>query len=79
VWLLVPELTAAIENIDLFGNSAKVYSPYVLCRSLNVWHELESVALPNQIRGLIEATYVENEEVGKMRGYKSELEKNAVN
>ncbi|MEI6058843.1 MAG: CRISPR-associated helicase Cas3', partial [archaeon] len=74
-WLLVPELNAAIENADLFGNSAKVYSPYVLCRSLNVWHELESVALPNQIRELIEATYFENEEVGKMRRYKSELEK----
>jgi CRISPR-associated endonuclease/helicase Cas3 len=74
VWLLVPELNAAIENTDLFGNSAKVYSPYVLCRSLNVWHKLESVALPHQIRELIEATYVENKEDGKMRRYKSELE-----
>lgn len=74
-WLLVPELTAAIEHIDLFGNSAKVYSPYVLCRSLNVWHDLKNVILPSQIRELIEATYIENEEVGKMRRYQSELEK----
>lgn len=74
-WLLVPELNAAIEKTDLFGKSAKVYSPYVLCRSLSVWHELESVALPNQIRELIEATYFENAEVGKMQRYKSELEK----
>jgi CRISPR-associated endonuclease/helicase Cas3 len=74
-WLLVPKLNAAIENADLFGNSAKVYSPYVLCRSLEVWHELKTVALPNQIRELIEATYFEREEVGKMRRYKSELEK----
>jgi len=74
-WLLVPELNAAIENTDLFGNSAKVYSPYVLCRSLKVWYELKMVDLPNQIRDLIEATYSFHEEVGKMRRYKSELEK----
>ena len=74
-WLLVPELTAAIENTDLFGNSAKVYSPYILCRSLQVWHELKTISLPNQIRELIEATYFSNEEVGKMRRYKAELEK----
>jgi CRISPR-associated endonuclease/helicase Cas3 len=75
-WLLVPDLDAAIDNAEkAFGNSAFVYSPYVLCRSLEVWHELKSVALPNQIRELIEATYFENEEVGKMRRYKSELEK----
>jgi len=74
-WLLVPELKAAIENTDLFGNSAKVYSPYVLCRSLEIWHELNHVKLPTDIRKLIEATYVEREEVGKMRRYKAELEK----
>lgn len=74
-WLLVPELNAAIENTDLFGKSAFVYAPYVLCRSLNVWYELERVSLPSDIRKLIEATYFENEEVGKMRRYKSKLEK----
>ncbi|MFU8787828.1 MAG: CRISPR-associated helicase Cas3' [Methylobacter sp.] len=74
-WLLVPELNAAIENTDLFGTSAKVYSPYVLCRSLAVWQHLSSISLPSDIRTLIEATYVENEEVGKLRRYKSELEK----
>jgi CRISPR-associated endonuclease/helicase Cas3 len=75
-WLLVPELNAAIENTDLFGNSSKVYSPYVLCRSLEVWHSLQNIRLPSDIRTLIEATYCKpkNEEVGKMRRYKSELE-----
>jgi CRISPR-associated endonuclease/helicase Cas3 len=76
-WLLVPELNAAIENTDLFGKSAFVYAPYVLCRSLDVWHSLQNIRLPSDIRTLIEATYCEpkNEEVGKMRRYKSELEK----
>jgi CRISPR-associated endonuclease/helicase Cas3 len=75
VWLLVPELNAVIENIHLFGNSAKVYSPYVLCRSLEVWHELKTVALPNQIRELIEASYLERDEAGMMQCYKAELDR----
>jgi CRISPR-associated endonuclease/helicase Cas3 len=76
-WLLVPELNAAIENTDLFGKSAFVYAPYVLCRSLEVWHSLQNIRLPSDIRTLIEATYCKpkNEEAGKMRRYKSELEK----
>jgi CRISPR-associated endonuclease/helicase Cas3 len=74
-WLLVPELNAAIENAELaFGNSAFVYAPYVLCRSLAVWHERRSVSLPLDIRVLIEATYVKQAEMGKMQGYYSELE-----
>jgi len=73
-WLLVPELTAAIENKDLFGDSAFVYAPYVLCRSLAVWHERRSVNLPLDIRTLIEATYVKQAETGKMLRYFSELE-----
>jgi CRISPR-associated endonuclease/helicase Cas3 len=73
-WLLVPELNAAIENKDLFGDSAFVYAPYVLCRSLAVWHERRNVSLPLDIRVLIEATYVEQTETGKMLRYFSELE-----
>jgi len=74
-WLLVPELTAAIENAELaFGGSAFVYAPYVLCRSLAVWHERRNVSLPLDIRALIEATYVEQAETGKMLRYFSELE-----
>jgi len=73
-WFLTPNLNAAIENIDLFGNSAKIYAPYILCRSLDVWHELKSVILPSQIRDLIEATYVERIEQGEMQRYKSKLE-----
>jgi CRISPR-associated endonuclease/helicase Cas3 len=75
-WILVPELQAAIDNAkDQFGKSANVYSPYVLCRSLQVWHDLKIVALPSQIRDLIEATYVERDEQGAMRVYQAALEK----
>jgi CRISPR-associated endonuclease/helicase Cas3 len=73
-WFLTPDLNAAIENCDLFGNTAKVYAPYILCRSLEVWHKLKCVILPSQIRDLIEATYVERIEQGEMQRYKSKLE-----
>jgi len=74
-WLLVPDLDTAIEDIKLFGNSAKVYNPYVLCRSLAVWHKLMEVVLPDQIRTLIETTYSEQNETGMLQAYKAELEK----
>lgn len=75
-WLLAPDLKSAIENPkQQFGKTAFVYSPYVLCRSLAVWHEFESVTLPQHIRPLIEATYAEQAEVGLMRQYQADLEK----
>lgn len=75
-WLLVPELNAAIENAkQAFGSSAFVYAPYVLCRSLAVWHERLSVSLPLDIRTLIEATYIKQAETDKMQRYFSALEK----
>lgn len=73
-WLLAPELPRAIENpASQFGSSAFVYSPYVLCRSLEVWQTQETVALPQDIRTLIEATYKVREEQEKMAQWKHEL------
>lgn len=63
-WILAPGLAAAIatpEQEQAFGSTAKVYAPYVLCRSLEVWQDITSVLLPGQIRGLIEATYIERQ------------------
>lgn len=75
-WLLTPELDAAIQDAETqFGNSAMVYSPYVLCRSLEVWHDLPSVNLPSNIRDLIEATYEKHDEQGEMQKYLDKLEK----
>lgn len=69
-WILAPELNAAIATPEkTFGATAKVYAPYVLCRSLEVWQDITDVLLPGQIRGLIEATYLkrqsESEEMQK--------------
>lgn len=74
-WLLAPALDAAIESPPAaFGPSAYVYAPYVLCRSLAVWRERTAVALPNDIRGLIEATYAEQSEDGSMAHWLYELD-----
>lgn len=73
-WLLAPELDAAIESPkSRFGSSAYVYSPYVLCRSLEVWQNLEKATLPQDIRTLIEASYKERTEKEKMAQWKRDL------
>lgn len=61
-WILAPELNTAIATPEkYFGSTAKVYAPYVLCRSLEVWQDITDVLLPDQIRGLIEATYLKRQ------------------
>ncbi|MDT1857853.1 CRISPR-associated helicase/endonuclease Cas3, partial [Acinetobacter baumannii] len=46
-WLLSPSLESALANPgSAFGMSAIVYSPYVLCRSLEVWQAIPSLSLP---------------------------------
>ncbi|POZ50716.1 CRISPR-associated helicase/endonuclease Cas3 [Methylovulum psychrotolerans] len=75
-WLLTPDFDAAVADAkQQFGKTAKVYSPYVLCRSLAVWQQRESVSLPHDIRPLIEATYSEQAEQGPMLAYQAELAK----
>ncbi|MBN8714633.1 MAG: CRISPR-associated helicase Cas3' [Xanthomonadales bacterium] len=74
-WLLAPELEAAIESPPAaFGASAHVYSPYVLCRSLEVWMTRDAVSLPQDIRALIEATYVERAEADAMAHWLHDLD-----
>lgn len=74
-WVLAPELEAAIENPEKhFGRSAYVYSPYVLCRSLEVWLSIKQISLPHDIRDLIEATYACREEQGQMNRWLRELD-----
>ncbi|SMG66482.1 CRISPR-associated helicase Cas3 [methanotrophic bacterial endosymbiont of Bathymodiolus sp.] len=75
-WLLAPELQTAIKEAKTaFAKTAKVYSPYVLCRSLAVWSKLKCIELPKDIRPLIEATYQAQKEAGVMLEYQQELEK----
>jgi CRISPR-associated endonuclease/helicase Cas3 len=49
----------AKEIVNVLGDKAYVYSPYVLLRSLEVWKSSPEVSIPRQIRERIEATYVE--------------------
>ena len=73
--LLAPALDAAIESPEAaFGASAYVYSPYVLCRSLEVWSQRSEVQLPKDIRDLIEATYEERGEAGAMARWLHDLD-----
>ncbi len=59
-WIACPEIPAeatADELRQALGKSARVYAPYVLLRSWKVWRERASLALPDDIRNLLEATY----------------------
>lgn len=62
--LSVPSLRAAsaAEIKAAFGKSAKVYAPYVLLRTFELWLRRAELALPTDIRRLLEATYAEPEE-----------------
>lgn len=59
-WILAPALEKALSNPRAaFGLTASVYAPYVLCRSLEVWHKTHTLSLPSGIRPLIDQTYAE--------------------
>lgn len=74
-WLLIPPLEQAIVSPEkAFGSSAFVYSPYVLCRSLEVWESISSLSLPQDIRPLIEETYIARNEQGEMARWLADLD-----
>ncbi len=77
-WILAPTFDMAITNPqEAFGATAFVYSPYVLCRTLDAWEaHLASkacVSLPTDIRSLIDATYDERTESEAMQALQDEL------
>lgn len=74
-WLLAPDLSTSIVVPDTaFGNTAKVYAPYVLCRTLAVWQDISQINLPGQIRELIESTYIDQDENEHMAKHLYQLE-----
>ena len=74
-WLLAPEIEPAIAApTQAFGSSAFVYSPYVLCRSLEVWQGRTALKLPQDIRPLIEQTYAQRPEQDAMAQWLHELD-----
>jgi CRISPR-associated endonuclease/helicase Cas3 len=61
-WIRLPELPATDDTRELkkaLGRSARVYAPYVLLRTLEVWSGKSELRLPSDIRSLLEATYAE--------------------
>ncbi len=56
------EIKDAVVLNDALDKSAKVYAPYVLWQSYRVWRKRKCVRLPHDIRGLLEATYVQPSE-----------------
>jgi len=51
--LEAPAITAAL------GAKSRVYAPYILLRSLEIWQKLSTLTIPTDIRSLIEATYAD--------------------
>jgi CRISPR-associated endonuclease/helicase Cas3 len=68
---------SARELKTALGKSAKVYQPYVLIRSLMQWRGRKSITLPGDLRGVLEATYVNPTaaEPTSWRELRDELEK----
>lgn len=74
-WILAPELEFATQNPEKhFGDSAFVYSPYILLRSLEIWSGLPSLMLPIDIRTMVDKTYVPRSEIDLMARWLKELE-----
>ena len=75
VFILAPLLEKAVsEPYENFGSSASVYSPYLLCRSLEVWRTRLSIELPTDIRLIIDQTYNDRLEKGEWARWQTELE-----
>ncbi len=61
-WIPLPELPTTDDAKELakaLGRSARVYAPYVLLRTMEVWRAKTELRLPADIRPLLEATYAE--------------------
>jgi CRISPR-associated endonuclease/helicase Cas3 len=60
--------------VQSLGAKAFVYSPYILLRTLEVWHSRDEVLLPDHIRPLIEATYAEREVGSEPAGWREMMD-----
>ena len=75
-WILAPPLEDSSKESGVWGKSGKVYLPYVLYRSLAVWQGKTRVSLPQEIRPMLEATYVEQDEAGILNKCKADVKEN---
>jgi CRISPR-associated endonuclease/helicase Cas3 len=63
-WVRIPAFDKADPKADLkraLGRSARVYAPYVLLRTAEVWSARRTLVLPKDIRTLLEETYAERD------------------
>lgn len=67
-----------VELRATLGKSARIYAPYVLLRSLREWRPRSAVALPGDVRAILEATYAppDSDEPESWRTLREELEEN---
>lgn len=72
--ILSPRYKDAVSNDNCFGTSAFVYSEYVLCRTLEIWSKKTNIILPTEIREVLEATYSDRQETGRLARLVSELQ-----
>ena len=71
--VLSPIIEDVIKSDKVFGVTGVVYSPYVLCRTLEALKSVETFDLPNDIRGLLENVYQERQEDGILARMKKDL------
>lgn len=65
VWILTPplgEVLAEPKNALKESGTSFIYSPYVLGRTLETWHNRSKVSLPGDIRAILEETYRKRDE-----------------
>ncbi|HSH38821.1 MAG TPA: CRISPR-associated helicase Cas3', partial [Chthoniobacterales bacterium] len=70
-WINTPAFRSEADAAELkraFGRSGRVYAPYVLLRTAEVFVARPAVALPDDIRTLLEATYAERSEFEERPG-----------
>ena len=61
-WVRLPQLDPTLNARELkkaLGRSARVYAPYVLLRTSEIWRAKSQIILPADIRPLLEATYAD--------------------
>jgi len=72
--VLSPGFAMLKEHISKLGKTKNVYSPYVLCRTMEVLRSCDHFDIPQDIKPLLNSVYCEKSEQGIMSKYKSELE-----
>lgn len=71
--IISPNKEKILENPEVLEDTGKVYSKYVICRTLEVIQKLDKISLPKDIRNLIEKTYEERSESDMIDRFKRDL------